>query len=300
MPIVNFGSLNIDDVYSVARIARPGETVAASAYTLFPGGKGMNQSVALGRAGAPAAHVGKVGTDGLWLLDLLQKAGVDTRGVLKSAGPTGRAIIQVDARGENAIVLFPGANRELTEDEIAAALGTCGPGDWVLTQNETSGVPFLLARAASRGLKTIFNPAPFGPEVLDYPLEGVSLLVVNQSEAEALAGRRGPPERLAGALVRRYSGTEVVLTLAADGVLFHSASETFRIPGLAVEAVDTTGAGDTFLGFYLAARQRGWENRRALEAANRAAALSVTRPGAASSIPSWDEVVSPPDQTRPG
>jgi len=292
MPIVNFGSLNIDDVYTVDHIVRPGETLAAQAYTLFPGGKGNNQSIALGRAGAQAAHVGKVGADGLGLLTLLDQAGVDTSRILRSEGPTGRAIIQVDAQGQNSIVLFPGANKQLTESDLRTALDACRPEDIVLTQNEISGVSFLLAEAARRGLKTAFNPAPMGPEVLGYPLDDLGLLVVNETEAEALAGRPGTPDQLLDALAGRYPRTEVILTLGGDGVVYRSSAEgTIRVPGQRVKVVDTTAAGDTFLGFYLAARQKGLTVRQALEAGNRAAALAVTRPGAASSIPFWNELV---------
>ncbi len=291
MSIINFGSLNIDDVYTVDHILRPGETLAASSYQIFPGGKGNNQSIALGRAGALVAHVGKVGADGLWLLDLLEKAGVDTSRVRKSDGPTGRAIIQVDSTGQNSILLFAGANKTLTHDELRAALDTCRPGDWILTQNEISGVSYLLAEAKARGLPVAFNPAPMGPEVLDYPLDAVTLLVVNETEAEALAGCSGSPERLLDALAIRYPDMQIVLTLGGDGVVFHSASEgRLRVKGQSVKVVDTTAAGDTFLGYFLAARQRGFDIRKALETANQAAAITVTRPGAASSIPLWDEV----------
>jgi len=290
--IVNFGSLNIDDVYSVDHIVRPGETLSAQGYQIFPGGKGNNQSIALGRAGARVRHVGKVGADGQWLLPLLQSAGVDTSGVTTDTGPTGRAIIQVDSHGQNSIVLFPGANRTLSEADIRRALEACTPDDIILTQNETSGVGFLLAEAQARGLFVALNPAPMGPEVLSYPLEGLGLLIVNETEAEALVGP-GTPDQILAAMARRFPSTQVVLTLGAAGVIFQSAAEgRFEVAGRRVSVVDTTAAGDTFLGFFLAARQRGLAVREALETANAAAAITVTRPGAASSIPHWDEVLS--------
>jgi len=292
-PIVNFGSLNLDDVYRVDRIVRPGETLSARSYQLFPGGKGLNQSLALGRAGALVRHVGRVGTDGRPLADLLAAAGVEVSGILVGREPTGRALIQVDDGGQNAIVLFPGANRTLSEAEIADALELCLPGDLVLTQNETSGTGFLLAEAARRGLKTVFNPAPMGPEVRDYPLETVGLLVMNETEAEALAGAGGPPEEVLGRLADRFPAGELVLTVGAEGAWYRSADEgLLRVPGRRVRAVDTTAAGDTFLGYFLAARQAGLRVREALETANRAAALAVTRPGAASSIPWGGEVAA--------
>lgn len=290
MSIVNFGSLNIDDVYSVDHIVRPGETLSARGYQLFPGGKGNNQSVALGRAGASVRHVGKVGADGLWLLPLLTAAGVDTTGVVTDSGPTGRAIIQVDARGQNSIVLFPGANRTLSEADIRQALDAGAPDDVILTQNETSGVAFLLAEAGRRGLFVALNPAPMGPEVLGYPLEHVGLFVVNETEAEALVGA-GSPDELLTALARRFPAAQVVLTLGSQGAVFQSAADgRITVPGRPVAVVDTTAAGDTFLGYFLAARQRGWAVRDALDVANRAAAITVTRPGAASSIPLWSEL----------
>lgn len=293
MSIVNFGSLNIDDVYRVHHIVRPGETISARSYQIFPGGKGCNQSVALGRAGVTARHVGKVGHDGKFLVDLLAKSGVDTTDIRVSEGPTGRAIIQVDDTGQNSIVLFPGANQEWTEAEVLAALDHCAEGDWILAQNEVSCMPFLLEQASQRRIPVALNPAPMGPEVLDYPLDAVRWLIVNETEAEALAGASGSPLFLAERLQKRVPASEVILTLGGDGVLCVGPEHSeLRIPAIQVPVTDTTAAGDTFLGFALAELHQGTPLADALEWANRAAALTVTRSGAASSIPTKAEVIS--------
>jgi len=294
MPIFNFGSLNVDDVYQVDHIVRPGETLAASSYRTFPGGKGNNQSVALARAGASVVHVGAVGPDGRWLVDLLTDAGIDTRFVQVSEQPTGRAQIQLDRHGQNSIVLFGGANQTLGPQSIRDALRHCAAGDWVLTQNETSGVADLLEQARRLGIPVAFNPAPLGPEVLTYPLEAVRLLILNETEAEALAGCPGSPDEWLSTLTSRYPDAAVLMTLGAEGAVYQSATEgRIRVSGQRVKVVDTTAAGDTFVGYFLAARLAGRPVAEALDLANRAAAIAVTRPGALPSIPYGKEVVSP-------
>jgi ribokinase len=292
MAIINFGSLNIDDVYAVDHIVQPGETLSATRYQVFPGGKGNNQSIALGRAGAAVRHVGCVGPDGAWLTDLLREAGVNADAVQTGTIPTGRAIIQVDAKGQNSIVLFPGANHHQSRGHFAAVLDSCQAGDTVLVQNETSEVPFVMTEAHRRGLRVVFNPAPMAPEVLAYPLDAVSLLVVNETEAAALCGQNGDAEKLSAALRSRWPTLDVILTLGGDGVLYRGKEGRIAVPGQRVDVVDTTAAGDTFIGYFLAAQQKGFDIRTALETANRAAAVTVTRPGAASSIPTWNEVIS--------
>jgi ribokinase len=282
--VLNVGSLNIDRVFRLPHVTRPGETLASSALDVFAGGKGANQSVALARAGAKVSHCGRVGPDGAWLVDKLAAEGVDTRSVKRGDSPTGQAIIQVGDDGQNAIVLLAGANHQITEADIDAALASCAPGTLVLTQNETSGVAHLIKRAAAAGLPVAFNPAPFTPAVLELPLDRVALLIVNESEGEGLTGSNKPGDILSK-LRSRLAETGIILTLGADGVLYDDGRERFRVPALAVDAVDTTAAGDTFIGYFLAERLRGTGVKASLETACRAAAISVSRPGATDSIP---------------
>ena len=289
MQILNFGSLNIDHVYRVEHFVRPGETLSSTDYRVFMGGKGSNQSLALALAGAPVVHAGKLGSDGGWLKERLAGYGVDTALVEVGTGASGHAIIQVSASGENAIILHGGANREITAADAARVLASFGPGDWLLLQNEISAIPEIMRQAHNRGLTIAFNPAPMHTDVLAYPLELVRLFVVNEIEAAELSGER-EPDRILGAMRQRYPGAATVLTLGSDGAAYAGPAGTFRVPAPKVTAVDTTAAGDTSIGYFLAELLRGADPRRALEVACRAAALCVTRPGAADSIPRRAEV----------
>ena len=290
MRVLNFGSLNIDHVYQVDHIAEPGETLASRSYQVFAGGKGANQSAALARAGAPVYHAGLVGPEGQWLVDKLSALGADMRHTGRSPEPTGHAVIQVDRQGQNAIVIHPGCNGLITRDAIDVTLGDFGPGDVLLLQNEVSELPHLIRRGRERGMTVCFNPAPFDQDVRDYPIGLVDVLVVNESEARGLAGGGG--DLLAG-LGARFPTAEIVLTLGSRGARYRSAARELEVAPVAVEAVDSTAAGDTFIGYYLAGVARGMDVVESLAQAARAAALCVGRPGAMDSIPACHEVPGP-------
>ena len=301
MAVLNFGSLNIDHVYQVDHVARPGETLASRSYRVFAGGKGGNQSAALALAGAPAAHAGRVGQDGCWLVDGLAALGVDVGHIVVDEDePTGHAVIQVEEEsGENAIVLFPGCNRRISPDQVGTCLSAFGPGDIVLLQNEINDVSKILVEADARGLGTSLNPAPYGPEVAGFPLDRVDLLIVNRTEAAGLAGDPAAAEETAadrlldGVRARVPDRTEVLLTLGAAGAVLDGPSGRLSCPALSAgAAVDTTGAGDTFIGYFLAARLEGAGDETCLRRAAAAAALCVTRPGARDAIPRRAEVDS--------
>ena len=289
MKILNFGSLNIDLVYQVEHIALPGETIASSAHQVFAGGKGANQSAALARAGAPIFHAGQVGPEGQWLVDKLAGLGVDVHHIRFGDTPTGHAIIQVDSQGQNSIVLFAGANAQIDQAAIDATLSHFGEDDILLLQNEINDVPYIMAAAARRGLRICLNPAPCRPKVRDYPLELVHWLVVNQTEAQSLADAETPEQALA-ALAAAYPHAAIVLTLGAAGVHYRTYREAFHLPARQIEAVDTTGAGDTFIGYFLQGLTADMTARDAMARAVQAAALCVTRPGAMDSIPAADEL----------
>ncbi len=295
MSILVFGSLNIDHVYQVEHLVRPGETLPSTEYRRFQGGKGANQSVALARAGANVLHAGRIGPDGLWLRDAIAAEGVDVTHVGIDNQPTGHAIIQVDPEGENAILLYGGANLTVTSDDANYVLSHVGEGDWLLLQNEISSLPAILREAFYRGLNVAFNPAPMTPEVLSYPLKGVSVFVVNQTEGAALAETEdASPERIVEALQTRFPLAAILLTLGGDGSLYARGGECIRTPAVAVDAVDTTAAGDTFIGYFLAGLVAGESVTQSLAMASQAAALCVTRPGAAISIPRRSELEGTP------
>lgn len=298
--ILNFGSLNIDHVYRVSRIVQPGQTVPSSRYQLFAGGKGANQSAALAQAGADVDHAGRIGADGGDLLAGLAQLGVDTRWTMIDPGlPTGHAIIQVEHdSGENAILLFPGANHAVDAEQIHTVLAAADDGSILLLQNEISNVHLLLEAGKSRGLFVAFNPAPFTADLAsDTALAHVDLLIVNESEAAGIAGIEAdrPPAEVMGALRHRVPArTELLLTLGARGAVLNRPGKEL-IEVAAHEAgvvIDTTAAGDTFIGFFLAARARGETDRTALREASIAAAICVTRPGARDAIPSRTDVTA--------
>ncbi len=288
MRILNYGSLNVDHVYRVPSISRPGESVPCRDYQVFAGGKGANQSMALARAQAPVWHAGKVGNDTRWLIDRLAASGVRTEFIQVSDRPGGHAVIQVEDSGQNSIVVYGGANREIREEEMDAVFAAFSPGDWLLLQNETNVTADLIRRGAAAGMRVVFNAAPpAGPAL---PLDQVDYLVVNEHEAAALAGTEAPPEALAEHLAQRWPRACILVSLGARGVLARSPAGTFRAPAYRVTPVDTTGAGDTFIGFWLAGMARGLSLEAALDLGCRAAAIAVTRMGAMDGIPSLSEV----------
>ena len=293
MQIVCLGSLNIDRVYTVEEIVREGATISAAGYAEFAGGKGMNQSVALGRAGADTSHLGCIGPDGRWLKELLVQSGVRVEGLQETAVSTGHAVIQVDNRGKNCIIVVAGANGAVTEEQVTQCLGAFAPGDLLLMQNETSCVPFAMKKAKEQGLQLAFNPSPVTQELLSYPLDLVDYLILNETEGGILSGMAADsePEQMLCSLLEKYPDTTVVLTLGSAGVIAGHKDRRWKHQAYRVSAVDTTAAGDTFCGFLLAALARGMTMDASLEAASRAAALAVTKNGAVPSIPTWQEMM---------
>ena len=290
MNIVNFGSLNIDYTFQVNEIVRPGQTIDSRGVSCFPGGKGLNQSIAFARAGGRIFHAGLIGNDGLFLKDLLEKNGVDCSWVrvIETAG-TGKAFIQVDQNGQNSIVLSSGANRMNTESYCREVLDRFSAGDWLLLQNEISCTGFLMEFADKRGMRVIFNPSPINEEVLRLPLDRVSLFLVNEDEGRRLAEQE-TPEEIVFALTKKFPRAEVILTLGEKGALWSNGRETLFQKSCSVSAVDTTGAGDTFTGYVLACLSRNEGINASMEKAVRAAAIAVTREGAATAIPFLHEI----------
>lgn len=289
MSILNLGSCCIDHVYHVPNFVRPGETLPCSDYEIHPGGKGLNQSVAIARAGTAVRHAGKIGEDGQWLKEVLQEAGADTSLLHVCPESTGHANIQVNANGENAIVLYGGTNRQIMPEDISNWLAECQPGDYLVLQNEISELTLAMQLAAEKGLRTIFNAAPMTESVTRLPLETLDTLIINEIEGETLSGSTSP-EDIIDALSKRLPKTNIVLTLGADGALLKGPAGSFRVTSPTVDTVDTTGAGDTFTGYFIAGYAENADIEKVLKFACKAAALSVTRAGAASSIPERREV----------
>ncbi|MBU1642754.1 ribokinase [bacterium] len=288
MKIINIGSINIDHVYGVEHFVRPGETIESESYRLFCGGKGANQSIALARAGAEVHHAGKVGPEGLWLKEKLQESGVDVSLVKITDAPTGHAVVQVNSEGENAIIIYGGANRTFSDEEIETVMERAEAGDYLLLQNETNAVEKVLQKA--KGVTVVFNPAPMSEAVRHYSLERVDIFIINAVEGEALTGHNDP-YMILNTMRQRYPKSRIVLTLGKKGVLYADEQRRIETAAVQVKAVDTTGAGDTFIGYFLAELMQGRDTRQCLQRAVRAAALCVTRKGAADSIPLPQELL---------
>lgn len=295
--ILNFGSLNIDYVYGLDHIIRPGETEPSISRSIFPGGKGLNQSVACAKAGAEVYHAGAVGGDDHRILtDVLTAAGVNLDYLkVHEEVPSGHTIIQVDKNGQNSIILFGGSNQSLKRAEIDETLAHFGKGDYLVLQNEVNELPYLIEQGAARGLNIAFNVSPFKPELLDLPLAKCAMLLVNEVEAAGIADMSPDTEplKLLEALKTRLPATDIVMTLGTRGSVFRRADGSVSAFGCyKVKAVDTTGSGDTFTGFLLQSLASGLDDHEAVKRASCAAALSVMQPGAASSIPGLETVLA--------
>ncbi len=289
MKIINLGSINIDHVYAVEHFVQPGETLKSSGYSIFSGGKGANQSIALARAGARVSHAGKIGKDGTWLKQSLQDSGVTTELIRLSDKPTGHAVIQVDKHGENAIIIHGGANESFTDEDIKGIIDGMQQGDTLLLQNEINSLDKILQLSKDRGLRVIFNPAPMSEKVKSYPLECVDIFIINETEGEMLTSEKDP-DAIVSCMQRLYPDSTTVLTLGKEGLIYKDNATKIKMAALEVEAVDTTGAGDTFIGYFVAGLVEEAGIEKSLQMGIKASALCVGRQGAADSIPEREEV----------
>lgn len=289
MKILNFGSCNVDGVYRLPHFVRPGETLAAQSFCRYPGGKGLNQSIALARAGSSVFHAGCVGEDDPFLRGLLCENGVDTTYLATVSAPTGQAVIFVNDSGENSIVLYPGANAMVTEAWILQVLSNFSAGDFLLLQNEISELRPLISAAHAKKMQIIWNPAPFDSSLHDMDLSKLNWLICNETEAAGFFGE-DQPEAFLTRLANTCPKLGAVVTLGKRGCIYTKNGKIFHHPAYQVQPVDTTAAGDTFVGYFTAQIGAGKDVANAVRLASAAAALATTKAGAASSIPTLDEV----------
>lgn len=287
--VLSFGSLNLDFVYQVDHIVLGGETIDAHDVQTHCGGKGLNQSIALARGGADVAHAGIVGDDGQALIDICRESGVDVSRVRVDEGRSGHTIIQVDSHGQNSIILFGGMNRAVTSAYIDEALDEYGEGDLIVLQNEVNMLPQIIESAGARGMRVVLNPSPYDGRIDECDLSRVWLFFVNEIESEQITGKSDPAQIL-DAFAGRFPEANVVLTLGSEGAVAQFGGERFEQPIIPTTAVDTTAAGDTFTGFFLAEYLRSGDVAGAMLAAAQASSIAVSRAGAAPSIPTLDEV----------
>lgn len=289
--ILCYGSLNLDYVYQVPHFLQPGETLASTRRDVVCGGKGLNQAIAAARAGAQVFQAGKTGAEGQILRDTLVDSGVDVTLLAKSDGPGGHTFIQVDPSGQNCILLYGGSNQDIRQDEVDKVLDWFRPGDWLMLQNEINQLDYIMEGAAKRGLSIVLNPSPIDDKLMQLPLELVGLFVFNEIEGAALSGTQNEEEML-DLLRKKWPRSRLLLTLGSRGCIYDDGQRRLRHGIYQAHAVDTTAAGDTFTGYFVAAMASGQPVERALDLASKAAAIAVTRPGAAPSIPTMDEVLA--------
>ena len=287
--IINFGSINIDHVYRVPHLVKPGETLSSLDLVTGLGGKGANQSVAIARAGVSVAHVGRVFKGDTWAVALLASTGVDTDNIALIEGASGHAIIQVDDQGENAIVLHGGANQSFSIADIESALNHNQQARYLLMQNETNLLAETFELAQAKGIKIVLNPAPMTGNIKGLPLAKLDTLIVNQGEAEALCGA-ADIDQMTQQMAALAPQTRVVVTLGGDGAMLLANGEVTHMNSPSVDVVDTTGAGDTFVGYFLAGVAEGMNDHDALQRACLAGSIAVTRQGAITAIPDRSEV----------
>jgi ribokinase len=294
--IVVFGSINMDLVARVPRLPTPGETLRGTAFSSVPGGKGANQAVACARLGAPVVMVGRVGEDvfGDTLREGLKTSGVDTSCVISSPGPSGVAVIAVDAHAENSIVIIPGANGQIGAGDLERLDVALSGADSLLLQLEIplEAVTAAARRACARGVRVLLDPAP-AAQLPDELYRLIDLLTPNETECAALVGfpvrDLALAEHAAGILMQR-GVKQVVIKMGIQGAYLHDGVTGELLPGFPVEAVDTTAAGDAFNGALAVALRDGLTLRAAVRFANAAGALSVTKHGAQPSLPTRGEV----------
>lgn len=289
MKILNFGSLNIDYVYEVPHFLRPGETLSSTKYSRFPGGKGLNQSIAMAKAGASVYHAGKTGQSSDFLIKILKENKVDTTFLDTTGTETGHAIIQVNKEGENCILLYGGSNQEITTEYVDSVFSSLQEELILVLQNEINNLEYILEKAKQQGIKAALNPSPIDEKLKGMDLSGVTWLILNEIEIRELSGSKDPDWGIK-ILLDRYPDMKVLLTLGEKGAVYQDRDTRCIQKAYKVGVKDTTAAGDTFTGYFISFMAAGAEIEEALDMAARAAAIAVSREGAASSIPLLSEV----------
>lgn len=290
MKILVFGSVNIDRTYSVPHFVNAGETLSCTKMETFSGGKGFNQAVALARAGCDVYFAGAIGDDGQFLKDHLASDHINVDFLQKVPGPTGHAVIQVTTSGQNCIIIFSGANASITTEYIDSVLKSFAEGDVLVLQNETPHIDYIMKAAHNKGIIVALNPSPFNEKIAACDLNDVDYLIVNEIEGELIAGKSDYRE-IIQILHEQYPDTNVLLTLGSNGSVFYGKNDETASCGIyTVDAIDTTAAGDTFLGYFLGGISQGECLQEALERAAIAGGIAVSRKGAAPSIPTLEEV----------
>ena len=289
MNILNIGSMNLDYVYQVDHIVQPGETISTSGMNVFLGGKGINQSIAIAKAGAEVYHGGLIGEDGQAFIEACHEYGVHDEFIRQISGKTGHTIIQIDKAAQNCILLYGGANQMLEESYIDEVLSHFQEGDILLLQNEVNNIAYIVEKAFEKGMEIALNPSPFNEKLDDVDLEKINIFLLNEIEGGQITGRVDPEEILSE-MCRRFPKSQIVLTLGKDGAIYAQQGKKYHQSIFSVKAVETTAAADTFTGYFLAGLVEGMEIEDILRMSAKASSIAVTREGAVPSIPYRREV----------
>ncbi len=290
MKIFNLGSLNIDYVYSVDHIVNPKETIASTNMQKFAGGKGLNQSIALARAGCNVIHGGIVGNDGVFLKNVLLNENVDASNIDVLDNTTGHAIIQVDNNGQNSILLYSGANFCVDKNYVKLFLNNAQKDDFLLLQNEISALECAFEIAYDKKMQIAFNPSPYSSELKKLPLDYVKWWFCNEVEAKELFGSEDVND-IKNIFISQYPNSNLVLTLGEQGSAFINKDTFIKQSAYKTNVIDTTAAGDTFTGYFLSALLQNKNIEYAMKIASKASAVTVSRKGASPSIPNIDEII---------
>lgn len=291
MKILNFGSLNIDYVYNVDHIVRGGETLSSYGRNVYPGGKGLNQSVAFARADTDVWHAGAIGkVDGQMLNDVLLESGIHTDflKILEDI-PSGHTFIQVDKKGQNSILVHGGANKNIQKDDVESTLENFGEGDYLILQNEINNIDYIIKRGKAKGMQIVLNPSPIDESIFELPLDLVDFFLVNEIEANQLASG-DTDEEIMKNFLKKYPNSHLIMTVGSKGAYY--AHKDFRVHHgiFDVPVVDTTAAGDTFTGYFMSFFAKGEDPLTCLRLASAASSIAVSKAGASSSIPTIQEV----------
>ncbi|MFA5341956.1 MAG: ribokinase [Clostridia bacterium] len=289
MRILNIGSMNIDYVYKVGHIVSEGETQNVLSVETNVGGKGLNQSVAAARAGGIVFHAGMIGHEGDILKKFLKDNGIDTALIDKCDCDQGHAIIQVDKKGRNSILVYGGSNRMITKEYINNILDGFDSKDILMANNEIAELEYIINKAYKKNMTVILNASPIDESLLNIDLKKVTYLVVNEIEGEALSGEK-EPKMMIESILHKCRDIRIMLTLGSDGSVYSDKERTIYQESYKVEAKDTTAAGDTYMGYFAAGLANGLKIEDCMKTASMAAALAVMKCGAAETIPDIEAV----------
>lgn len=291
MKVLNFGSLNYDYVYDVDHIVQPGETLDSLNMSTFFGGKGLNQSIALAKAGVAVYHAGLVGEDGQAFYEVCKENHVDMTYIHQTEGKSGHAIIQVNKDAQNCIILYGGSNRRMTKEFVDSVLEHFEEKDILLLQNEINCLDYIIDRAYEKGMTIILNPSPYDSALDACDLSKISYFLLNEVEGKQVSGYE-EPDRIIETMLAKFPESGIVLTLGENGVIYADKETRVSRPIFKVKAVDTTAAGDTFTGFFVASLVKELSMEETLKLCSKASAIAVSRKGAVASIPTMEEVMN--------